>query len=219
MHRKKLLAIGGALAVAAVMPAANALAATKVTVRIEGKNKTLLPATVVTPHRGTVRMSGRGCPSATGAGAVALAVHGAWSGTWFSFGFEATKILGETDKYSTTNSYWELFVNNVASQSGICDVKLKRGEQILFAAVPATGTEFPLELIAPRHATAGTAVRVTVKAFDAKGKAKPLARATVAGTTTDSNGTATVTLTHAGKVTLTAADKGYIRAEAQVRVS
>jgi hypothetical protein len=200
--------------------AANAAAAgTTVTVRVEGKNKTLLPATRVTPHGGKVTISGKTCSAKTGAGAVALAVHNRWSGKWFSFGFEAYKILGETDIFTSTKSYWELFVDNVSSQSGVCDVKLHKGEQILFAAVGATGTEFPLEVSAPAHASAGQSFTVTVKAFDAKGHAKPLAGAKVAGQTTDSNGHATVTLAHKGNDTLTATRKGFIRAEALVRVA
>ena len=216
MHYKRLLALAGALTLAAAMPAA--ATATKVSVRIEGKRKTLLTTTTVQTRSGSVRIGGQSCASSAAA-AVGLATHNAWGGKWFSFGFEVTRILGETDNYSTTNSYWELFVDNVAAQSGICDVKVHPGEQLLFAAVPAAGTEYPLELNAPSHAGIGTAFTVTVKGFDAHGKAKPLAGATVDGHKTDSHGATTVTLASAGKTTLTATAKGYIRAEAQVRVS
>jgi hypothetical protein len=219
MHCQKVLALGGALAVIGAAAASSAAAAgASVTVRIEGRGKTLLQATAVHTHGGVVKVGGHACAAAKGAGAVSQAVHGAWAGKWFSFGFEATRILGETDDYNKTHSYWELFVDNVASQSGICDVTLHRGEQILFAAVPATGTEYPLAVSAPSHVSAGHAFAVTVRAFDARGKARPLAGATVGGQTTDRRGTATITLTRAGKVTLTATSKGYIRAEAQVRV-
>src|SRR5690242_11414356 len=98
MKCTKVLALGGALAMAAGASAASAAAAgTTVTVRVEGKSKTLLPATQVAPHGGQVKISGKTCAASTGAGAVALAVHNKWSGKWFSFGFEAYKILGETD--------------------------------------------------------------------------------------------------------------------------
>jgi hypothetical protein len=216
MNCKHVLALGGALTVAAAMPAV--AGATKATVRVEGKTKTLLSTTTVQTHSGSVKIAGRSCASGS-AVAVALATHNAWAGKWFSFGFEVTKILGETDSYTSTNSYWELFVDNVASQSGICDVALHPGEQILFAAVPASGTDYPLELSAPSHAGRSRAFTVTVKGFDAEGKAKPLAGATVDGQRTGSHGTATITLTHAGKTTLTASAKGYIRAEAQVRIA
>jgi hypothetical protein len=221
MNRITVLALGGALTIAAGMTASGAAAAggPSVTVRIEGKKKTLLTATKVTPRSGTVKISGKTCPAGTGAGAVALATHGAWSGKWFSFGLQVEKILGETNDFTTTKTYWELFVDNVASQTGICNVKPHRGEQILFAAVPATGTEFPLSLRAPAHATKAHAFTVTVKAFDAKGTATPLAGATVDGQSTDSHGHATITLAHSGKTTLSATAKGLIRAEAQVRVS
>jgi hypothetical protein len=221
MNCRKMLALGGALVLAGAATASSAVAAgTTVSVRVEGKNKTLLSATQVKPRSGAVTISGKSCSSASGAGAVALATHGAWSGKWFSFGLEVLKILGETDNFTTTKSYWELFVDNVASQGGVCNVKpLHRGEQILFAAVPATGTEFPLEVSAPAHVVAGHAFTVTVKAFNVRGKAKPLAGATVDGQTTSSHGRATITLTHTGTTSLTATSKGFIRAEAQVRVS
>ena len=222
MHYKNVLALGGALVVLAAT-ASTAVAASTVTVRIEGKNKTLLAATPVTARTGAVKIGGHSCPAASGAGAVSRAVHGAWSGKWYSFGFEAFKILGETDNFSTTHSYWELFVDNVASQSGICDVKLHRGEQILFAAVPATGTEYPLGIKAPGTAKVGHTFNVTVVAYDAKGTAKPLAGATVSvaghSGNTNSHGTVPLTPSHAGTFTLTATSKGYIRAETQVRVS
>jgi hypothetical protein len=216
MNCRRIVALGGALAVAGAATAS----ATTVSVRVEGKNKTLLPATRVKSGSGVVTLAGHTCPAASGAGAVARAVHGAWSGKWFSgLMFEAIKILGETDNFTTTNSYWEIFVDNVASNTGICGVKLHRGEQILLAAVPATGTMFPLEVIAPSHVTKGQSFTVTVKAFDKHGKAKPLAGAKVGGATTGRHGTATITLTHTGKPVLTATRKGFIRAEARVRVS
>jgi len=219
MYGKKILALGGALVLVGGATASSAAARTTVTVRVEGRNKTLLRATPVRPHSGVVKIDGHSCPAASGAGAVVLATHNSWSGKWFSFGFEVFKILGETDNYTTTKSYWELFVDNVASQTGICNVTLHRGEQILFAAVPATGTEFPLSLRAPTHVSARHAFTVSVEAFDAAGKAKPLAGANVDGQTTDSHGRATITLAQRGKVTVTATSGGYIRTEAQVRVS
>jgi hypothetical protein len=221
MYCKKILALGGAFVLAGAATASTAAAAgTTVTVRVEGKSKTLLPAKSVTAHGGVVRMDGHTCPGTSGAGALNAATHGAWSGKFFTgLGIEVLKILGETDSYTSTKSYWELFVNNVASQQGMCGITLHRGEQILFAAVPATGTEYPLEVIAPSHVSKGHAFTVTVKAWGAHGKAKPLAGAKVGGATTNRHGTATLTLTHTGKTTLTATSKGFIRAEAQLRVS
>jgi hypothetical protein len=219
MYRKKVLALGGALVAAVAITAADAAAAgaTQVTVRVEGKNRTLLQSSTVTPHGGKVTVSGKSCSAASGAGAVALATHGSWAGKWFSFGLQVEKILGETADFTKTKTYWELFVDNRASQSGICDVKLHQREQILFAVVPASGTVYPLGVSAPAHASAGRAFTVTVKGFNVKGKSTPLAGAKVAGHTTDSHGQATITLSHTTTVTATA--KGFVRAEALVRVS
>jgi hypothetical protein len=218
MHHRKILAIGAttlasAIALVAVPAALAGSSSPKVSVRVEGKTKTLLAATVVQPGNGTVKRGGHGCSARTGAGAFNLATKGHWSGTWSSSfsDFEITKILGETDNYTTTKSYWEVFVNNVAASTGVCGVKLRAGEKILFAAVGATESPaLPL----------GVTVRGTTASvvyYTAKGKAVALAGVTV------KSGSSKVRTNAAGKATLpayskpttvTASKTGYIRAEA-----
>jgi hypothetical protein len=220
MHHKNLLTSGAAAAVTGLILAAapTALAAgslPKVSVRVEGKTKTLLAATTVQATSKAVSQGGHSCAGDSGAGAFNVATKGKWSGSWSASlaDFEVTKILGETDNYSTTKSYWEVFVNNVAASTGICGIKLKAGEQLLFAAVGNTESPaLPLGIT-----VSGTTAKVVY--YTAKGKAKPLAGVTVKGgtATTKTNSAGKATLPAYGKpTTVTASKTGYIRAEATV---
>jgi hypothetical protein len=213
---KKILALTGALSAIALAPAALA----KPTLRIEGKKKTLLVTTAVGMRGPEINKGGHSCAGSTAAGALSRATHGRWSGKWYSgLGIEVFTILGETDQYSTTHTYWELFVGNVSATMGLCSLNLHPGEQLLLAAVPANGTVYPLGISAPSSATAGRAFTVKARGFDAKGHAKPLAGAEVDGKRTNSHGVVRITPTRAGKLTLRASKNGYIRDEATVRVT
>jgi Domain of unknown function (DUF4430) len=220
MHRKQVLALGGALVAAVAITAVDAAAAgaTKVSVRVEGASRTLLTATTVQTHSGSITKGGVAsgkCSAQSGMGALDAATHHNWVGTFSTSlkDYFIKGILGETD--NGPKLYWGIYVNNKSASTGACGVKLHAGDQLLFAAAPYPS--YPLALSAPAHASAGRAFTVTVKGFDAKGRSKALANATVAGHTTDSHGHATITLAHT--TTLTATAKGYVRAEALVRVS
>jgi hypothetical protein len=224
MKSSRTIALGGACVALAVTPAvALASGPTTVTVRVEGQHRTLLPATSVRTHAGSITKGGApagACPATTAAGALNAATHRRWqSGKYGSFGLSVTSVLGESHPF-TSKYYWSIFVNNRFASAGICGLKLHRGEQLLFAAVPDKGTEFPIVLSAPAHATTGGAFTVKASAFGAKGGAKPLAGVSVKdGGVTNQQGVTTVTAATAGKLHLTASRTGYIRAEATVTVS
>ncbi len=217
MYRKLLFALCGA-ALAVVAPSAFAAkSAPTVTVRVEGLKKTLLAPKAVSTTGAAVTKGGHSCTGSSGAGALNRATHGHWSGKWFSgLGFEAYTILGETDQYTTTKSYWELFVNNIASSVGMCGVALHKGDQLMFAAVPDTPTEYPLRDSAPKTVKVGDTLKVKVVSFTPAGKAKPQAGATVKiGSTTvktNKHGVARFKPTKSGKLTVQASEKGWIRA-------
>jgi hypothetical protein len=218
MPRTQILVTGaGALASAALFAVAPTAVAgstlPKVSVRVEGTAKTLLPATVVQPVPGLVKKGGHSCSADSGAGAFNLATKGKWSGTWSSSlkDFEVLKILGDTENYAKTKSYWEVLVNDVPASTGLCGLKLKAGERILLAAIGAKESPaLPLGVT-----VRGTTARVVY--YTAKGKPVALAGATV------KSGTSRVKTNAAGKATLpayskpttvTATKTGYIRAEA-----
>lgn len=222
MRVRSKLALAGACLLAAAAPSA-AAAATTVSVRVEGLKRTLLPSTAVrVPTSGSITKGGApagSCPAASGAGALDAATHHRWGGTYSSgLGIELTSVFGESHPF-TSKDYWGLYINGRYAPVGMCDLKLHKGEQVLFAAVSVKGSTYPLALSAPRRATAGHAFTVTVRAYNARGVAKPLAGASVAGVKTNARGIATITVRKAGKVTLTADRSGYVRAEATVRVA
>jgi hypothetical protein len=216
MSRKTTIALGAATSALVLALSAGALAAgtTTVTVRIEGKTKTLLAPTSVKTHTGSITKGGAPagkCPATSAQGALDVATNHRWSGSFSkSFGsYFVTKILGDTE--SGKKSYWEILVNNVAATTGGCGIKLHHGDQLLFAAVPTSATVYPTVLAAPASATVGTPVSVTVDWFNARGKKAPLAHAKVDGQPTNSHGVATITPSGAGKLVLQATEKGYIR--------
>jgi Domain of unknown function (DUF4430) len=217
---KKLLALGGASAALALISAGAALASA-VTVRVEGLKRTLLAPTVVHPRPGSITRYGApkdACPSPSAQGALDVATHHRWVGKWSTqFGpeYEITSILGEAHSF-TSKYFWEIFVNNVASSAGACEIKLHRGDQLLFAAVPDSGIAYPLAIESLRSATVGHAFTVKVVYFTGPGTAKPLGGATVSAAgrsgRTDGHGTVSLTPSHAGRFVLHAEHAGYVRA-------
>jgi hypothetical protein len=225
MQKHQYIAAG--TVVLAGLTAAPALAAAtgpKVDFRVEGLTTTLVPTeTVITPGSGSITKGGikpGACPADSAQGTLNVGTRGHWTGPWYaSYGeYEITGISGAT--LNSKQDYWEIFVNNVAATAGACDLKLKAGDQLLFAAVPATGApETPLKLTVT-ESTAGIVVKVV--AYSAKGKPSPLKGAKVsygsASLTTGANGTATIPRSFDPKttVTLSATAKGHIRAEATI---
>jgi hypothetical protein len=236
MNRTKLIgtavaAVAFALAPMAASASTAPYAIAKVTVRVEGKTKTLLAAKDVTTSSGYITKDGApatACPAESAQGALDAATHGSWSGTWDSSydDYFVTKILGETE--SGARYYWEVFVNNVAAPTGPCEIVLHGGDQLLFAAVSSTGAaEYPLAVKLLSKPAAGKGFKVEVLGYNAKGKAKALAGASVslskaaAGKTvkTSARGVATLTAPPSGKLTINATKAGFIRAETSASLS
>ena len=225
MKISRFTALGGVAAVLALALSAPALGAkSAVTVRVEGLKRTLLPATVAHAESGSITKGGTPagtCPGKSGAGYFDSATHHRWNGSYSSgLGVEVTTVLGETHKFSAKGYYWGIWVNNTFASTGLCDLKLKPGDQLLLAPAPGSGTAYPIILTAPAHAKAG--VPFSVKAsYIKKGPATALAgvKVTDSKAVTDTHGAATITVPKAGKVTLVATLKGYIRAEATVTVT
>jgi hypothetical protein len=222
MKRIAILAAAGApVAVVAALAAPAFAAPTKVSFRVEGASKTLLPAkSVAVPTSGSITKGGtpKGtCPANSAAGAFNTATGGNWGGTFSSgLGVEVTKVLGESAVFSK-GRYWEFFVNNPAASVGICDQKVKSSDQLLFASVPAKGTEFTIVVSAPAKATAGTSFKVKASYYPTKANtAKPLAGVSFKGVkgTTNAQGVATVTAPKAGKLSLVGSKTGEIRSAA-----
>jgi hypothetical protein len=222
MFTKKLLALSGAVLVSllALAPAAGASHdPAPVTIRIEGKTKTLLATTDVKTHSGSITVGGApkgACPAKSAQGALDVATDHKWSGKWFGKydEYEIFTILG--DHESGTKYFWEIFVNNVAASAGACEINLKPGDQLLFAAVSVKGIAYPTAVIAPSHAVANQPFKAKVVYYNAKGKAKPLSGAVVSvqghSAKTGSSGTITLRPGSAGTFVIDASKSGYVRA-------
>ena len=110
----------------------------------------------------------------------------------FDFGLGICGVGGFS---ATTKASWYLKVNHRNPELSGELVKLKPGDEVLWAL---TGYPYPSELglEAPGESTPGVPFKVHVYGYDDKGKRKPVAGATVTGASgpTDSKGAATVTL-------------------------
>jgi uncharacterized protein DUF4430 len=224
MHKKTILALGGAaLALAIASPVALG-AGSQVTVRVEGKKRTLLQTKSIHTRGGFITRGGApsgACPATSGAGALDVATKHHWVGTWStSFNDYLIKsILGDTE--SSSKFYWGIWINDKYATAGACGLKLHAGDRLLFAVDSVAHHEHPLAINAPGHAIAGNPFAVKVVSFSDKGKSKPLAGAHVTGAgqsvVTNSRGIAHIVASKAGTLKLGATDSRYIRA-AQVRV-
>jgi hypothetical protein len=226
MKISRFAALGGIAAVLVLVLSAPALGAkSTISVRVEGVKRTLLPATAAHAESGSITKGGAPagtCPGSSAMGFLDSATHHRWKGSYSSgLGVEITGVLGETHTF-TSPDYWSVWLNNRFAPAGVCDLKLKAGDQLLLAPAPVKGSTYPIILTAPAHARVGTPFTVTASYLKtSKRAATPLGhvKVTRAGAPTDRHGSATVTATKAGKLTLVASLKGYIRAEATVTVS
>ncbi len=75
------------------------------------------------------------CPASSAAGALNAATHGRWTGKYFTSvgGIFITSILGVKPPAKT--DFWSVFVNGKSSNKGVCGVKLRAGERLLFKIV------------------------------------------------------------------------------------
>jgi len=127
------------LAGAVVTPMAAGAASTgpKVTVQIKTLTKTLLKPTAEHGEKGSITKGGTPagkCPGSSAAGALDQATHGHWTGKYYASvgGIFVTSIDGVKP---SGKDYWGFFVDGKTSSKGVCSVKLKVGEKLLFKIV------------------------------------------------------------------------------------
>jgi hypothetical protein len=229
MHCRQFLALCGATVVAVLAASSAALAAgSTVSVRVEGKTRTLLTPTAVHTHSGSITKGGApkgACKSTSAAGALDVATQGRWSGKFDTsfMDFLIKTILGDTE--STSRFYWGIWVNDRYATTGACGITPHRGDRLLFAVDSVAHHEHPIEFAsAAKPQRAGHAFTVKVAGFSDAGKSTPLAGAKVAGqgvsAVTNAAGIARITPARSGTLTLNASRSGYIRAAPlPVRVS
>ncbi len=235
---QRSLRTGGAGLLLWLVLAAPAAAAT-VTVRVEGATQTLVPQTQVTTSADVVvdktASNGTTCPGTSGGGALELATKGDWSGRSFSPapGDQVVeRILTEDHPFEQDQRYWSVYVDNAPLDVGLCAYEPQEGDELLFAAFcfkATTGcfTGDPLDVRGAATAAPGVPYTVAVdeytSPFQQTPTKAPSAGATVTGgdapATTGADGTAAVTLSRRGPVTLTATKGGRVRDELTVCVT
>lgn len=91
----------------------------------------------VTLNGRQVSKGGGSCTGYSAAGALQRATKGHWFGTWNSeySDWEVTKIEGlklTFDPESSANWYWGFYVDGKEASAGVCGVKPKNGDTIVF---------------------------------------------------------------------------------------
>jgi hypothetical protein len=208
-----LLAVLCPLAIAAAPAAA---APVTVNLRIEGSTSTIFEGPVTTDAK---MIQGKPCdgtngganatpgPTMTSSLDDASILHGfPWSGTWFDslhdFGIDS---IGPDADNST--QFWGYAYNWHASNVGGCQQEVQNGDQVLFGFDFFSKSHF-LELSGP--ATAQVGQPVSLKVVDGQDNSA-ISGASVGGTTTAADGTASVTYTAPGVVRLKADRSDSIR--------
>jgi hypothetical protein len=137
MNRKTLAALVGAVVMALAASGAAAAATgtgPSVSVSVKSLTKTLLKPTNVHGEKGWITKGATPhgkCSGNSAAGALDAATHGKWTGKYYASvgGIFVTSILGVKPSGS---DFWEVVVNGKPSSTGICGVKLRAGERLLF---------------------------------------------------------------------------------------
>jgi hypothetical protein len=107
-----------------------------VAVQVKNGTKTLSSGTVH-GEKGWITKGGTPhgkCPGSSAAGALDAATHGKWTAKYYASvgGIFVTSIDGVKPK---GNDYWGFYVNGKSSSVGVCSVKLRAGEKLLFKVV------------------------------------------------------------------------------------
>ena len=214
-------------------PAAFAADPFNVGIRVEGKARTLVKERTVTLADAPIIKDGNpehSCSGQAAIGALQAGTGGDWSGTWFEgLGYSADVIKS----VNPSPAYFELWVNNRLSSTGLCDSALEGGDDVLLFVQDC---EFVPELEGCRSPVTPLGVRVaktirrdtvrTIKIVDyaPNGRTTPEAgaRVFVNGNRlgrTNKQGEIKVKATKLGTATVYARDKGHARSEtARVRI-
>ena len=131
------LALAGFVAVPVAVGSSARSASTAgpaVIVQIQTKTKTLLHSTTVRGKTGWITKGGTPsgkCSGTSAAGALDSATHGRWTGTYYA-SVGAIFVSSILHVKPTGSHYWGVYVNGKFSNSGICAIKLHKGEHLLF---------------------------------------------------------------------------------------
>ncbi len=221
-HRSRWL-LAGSLFALSLVPASAVASTPRVSVRVEGAHRTLLPAPSVQTSTRQIHKDGGSCAGTSAAGALERATHGHWSGKFFSSFNDYLITTIEGERHGGNPDYWAFWINNTFASQGICSTRLHSGDRLLFLVDNTNHQMLPLGLRTSHLARAGRSFVVSVVRFDSSGRAKAVSGAIVRGpgvrVRTDSKGHARVRFTRAGRFVLKAYKSGLVRSEVEaVRV-
>jgi hypothetical protein len=198
-----------------------------VSIRVEGKAKTLVKERKVTLADAPIIKDGNpehSCSGQAAIGALQAGSGGNWTGTWYEgLGYTADAIAGS----NPSPAYFELWVNHKLSSTGLCDSAMKAGDDVLMFVqdceyVPALeGCKSPVTPLGVRVADTikkGTVRTVKVVDYAAGGKATAERGATVFVNgkrlgKTNKKGQIKVKGTKTGTATIYAKKDGHARSE------
>jgi hypothetical protein len=222
--------VAGTLMCLSAPAAALAAGPATVTVRVEGTSGTLVAAKKVTTTLAPVVKDGNPAHSCTGtsaAGALELATKTDWTGAWSDgLGYFVSSVKSEA--HSGSPDFWSFWVGNKSATTGICGAELRDGQSLLFfvdscdydAATQGCKNQpvLPLAIRAPRTVKAGQKAVLTVVRYDANGKAKPVAKASIKRRgavvgRTDAKGRIRLSSNRRGLKGLQAIKAGFVRSE------
>lgn len=222
LRRRTTLAV--AFLIAALIAAAPAPAApVTVNLRVEGNTATIFEGPVTTDAKTLTKdASGPHACDGTNGGANpspgptmttalddgAIADGFTWDGTWFAFGDFGVDRIGPDS--NTGSEFWGYALNWQSSQVGGCQQQVANGDEVLFGFDYFSKTAL-LRLAGPATAEADQAVTVTV--VDGQ-SGSPAAGASVGGTLTGADGSASVTFSSPGMYRLKAERGDAVRSNA-----
>jgi hypothetical protein len=225
---------------------AGAAGPANVTVRVEGEAQTLLPRSAVRTDVAPVTKNGTdSCAGTSALGALDRAVAGDWNGYWggAGFGYAVETIRGEThnDPFPADPAqYWSFWVNYRYQDRGLCGTELQEGDDVLMFvdcySDPSNNfcsSRTPLRISAvPRTVVPGQAFAVKLEEFTTKfdpgtgttattpEPAEDVTiRAAAQTVTTGADGTAQLSFSSPGPVSIEASKPGRVRTAALTCVS
>lgn len=220
-----------AVSLASLLYVPGLASAARVTVRVEGAHKTLLPPTAgYTTPRVVGQLSGcefpvlvcKYCPGRSTLGAIDSATKGRWLGRLDSDGqYELRGILGEN--FPTRHGQWIMYLDNSLVTDPPCEVGIHKGQSLLVFA-QTHGILHPLAIRSASHARAHHKLRVRVVAYKNDAEPTPVRGALVTGgvhrVRTGPRGRAAVRVAGRSRIRIQATKTGFVRSEQRViRVS
>lgn len=224
-----------ALVVSGLVAAPAQAGPANVTVRVEGEAQTLVPRSAVRTNDAPVAQDGsNSCPGTSALGALSQAVAGDFSGSWHpSFGFLLERIKGETRTApagADPAPYWSFWVNYAYQSKGLCQTEVQEGDDVLVFADCFSGTgkcasmSSPLRIAGvPPTVAPGSPVTVKLEEFSVDfgtgtTSAEPAEDVTIRAAgqtvTTGADGSAQLSFSAPGAVSIEASKPGRVRTAA-----